>query len=223
MKAILFDLDGVLVDVSDSYNLTIKTVVERLAGRVVSDEDIESCRSRGGLNDDWDLTELMIREAGGRVERSAIVSLFQKIYRGENFDGLILKESPLLKPSTLGLLRGRFRLGIVTGRPRDEAAFTLDRFEMSPAFSVVVTKDDLPAGRLKPDPLGITMALRELGVRDAIYVGDMVDDIDAAKRAGVTAVAVVGRSSRKEERRRLLAARGAAVVLDDVNDIVEVP
>jgi len=51
----------------------------------------------------------------------------------------------------------------------------------------------------------------------------MVDDIDAAKRAGVTAVAVVGRSSRKEERRRLLAARGAAVVLDDVNDIVEVP
>jgi len=122
MKGILFDLDGVLVDVSESYNLTIKMVVERLAGRLVSDEDIEAYRSRGGLNNDWDLTECIIREVGGPADRTAMVALFQKIYRGKNFGGLIRKETPLVNVDVLRKLRKTHSLGIVTGRPRDEAA-----------------------------------------------------------------------------------------------------
>jgi HAD superfamily phosphatase len=222
MKGILFDLDGVLVDVSESYNLTIKMVVERLAGRMVSDGDIEAYRSRGGLNNDWDLTECIIKEAGVPADRTTLVALFQKIYRGKNFGGLIRKETPLVHAGVLRELRKTRSLGIVTGRPRDEADFTLRRFRLAPEFSVLVTMDELPPGRGKPDPLGIRLALDSLGLREAVYVGDTVDDMQAARSAGLPAVGIVRGPCLREERIKALKTWGASAVLADVNDILEV-
>ncbi|OGD21530.1 MAG: hypothetical protein A2W03_12190 [Candidatus Aminicenantes bacterium RBG_16_63_16] len=222
MNGVLFDLDGVLVDVSESYDLTIKKVVERFAGRAATDEEIQARRWSGGLNSDWDLAESIVREAGGRVERRELVAFFQETYRGRNFDGLILRGTPLLRTAILRALRRKFRLGIVTGRPRDETAFTLERFGMAKSFSAVVTMDDLPRGRGKPDPLGLRLALKALDLSKAVYVGDTVDDIEAARRAGLPAVAVIKESPAKEEGFGQIRSRGAAVVLADVNDILEV-
>jgi HAD superfamily hydrolase (TIGR01509 family) len=119
-------------------------------------------------------------------------------------------------------LRIKFKLGIVTGRPRAEAVFVLDRFAMREAFSALVTMDDLPPGRGKPDPLGIRLALAALDVSRAVYVGDTVDDMDAAQAAGISAVAVVRNPDGNKELVRTLRSRGASAVLGDINDILEV-
>ena len=71
--ALLFDMDGVLVDVTHSYRLAIKQTAEAFLGRGVDFKEIQSYKNRGGFNDDWDLTEAIIRSAGKRVSKKVII------------------------------------------------------------------------------------------------------------------------------------------------------
>jgi len=218
MKGLLFDMDGVLVDVSQSYRRAIKETVRRLSGRNVSYSLIQKYKNRGGLNNDWDLTDMMLRDMGKKVSKKTVIDTFQRFYKGDDFDGLIRYERWLLSSKSLKALKSRFRLGIVTGRPRQEADYVLRRFDVKVHFAAVITMDDVPHDRQKPDPIGLQMALRSLAVEDSYYIGDCVDDMLAARRAGIAGIGV----AEEQDLRELLINSGAQFVLKDVNQIVEV-
>lgn len=222
MEAIIFDLDGVLVDVRSSYLATIQRVAGFFLKETVSLEKIQSFRNRGGLNNDWNLTLAILREENYTLDRETVISLFQSIYRGRNFDGLIQQEKWLLKKKVLHRLYKNYRLAIVTGRPRDEAEFTLCRFKAKEYFQCLVTSDDLAPQLAKPHPAGLVKALTSLQVSQACYVGDTVDDVQMAKAAGIPAIGVVGTLSCPESQARILARQGAWLVVYDVNSIGEV-
>lgn len=188
----LFDMDGVLVDVSDSYMTAIVSTVKRLSGEEVSFSDIERVRVRGGFNNDWDLSEELLRELGYTVEKSEIISVFQEYYLGD-FDGLILRETLLPSREKLEEFR-RYRTGIVTGRPRVEAEFTLERFGIRDLFDVVVCMEDVEQG--KPSPDGILMAVSDLRASKVTYYGDTIDDVVAARAAGAEPVIITENPSR---------------------------
>src|SRR4030067_3731050 len=171
MEAFLFDMDGVLVDVSRSYRLAVKKTVEHFLGRPVSFRLIQKYKDRGGLINDWVLTETILRESGLKMERCKIVDFFQQLYMGSQFGGLILNERWLLGPAQLKALGLKFKLGIVTGRPKKEATWVLERFAVARFFSAVVTMDDVPPGRGKPAPPGIFLALRIVGSTSGWYLG----------------------------------------------------
>ncbi len=222
MKALLFDMDGVLVDVSRSYRWAIQECVQRLSGGNVSLRRIQEYKNRGGWNDDWALTRRIIEEMGGCADMDRVIEIFQEIYIGDHFNGLIRREKWLLEYTEVALLAERYPLGIVTGRPRAEAAYTQARFKMEPYFQVCVTRDDLPKGRGKPDPCGLKKALSRLGCCSGYYVGDSVDDMKAAVGAGLDPIGVIPpgeRGTRLEER---LRQSGARVIIKDINLIKEV-
>jgi HAD superfamily hydrolase (TIGR01548 family) len=54
--AVVLDIDGVLVDVADSYRRAIVESVERVYGKTISIEDIQQFKDAGGFNNDWELT-----------------------------------------------------------------------------------------------------------------------------------------------------------------------
>jgi histidinol-phosphate aminotransferase len=222
LPALLFDVDGVLVDVSGSYRLAIKNTAQHFLGQEVSLSEIQECKNGGGLSNDWDLTAALIASRGKEVARKEIVEFFQKQYLGDSFDGLIRNERWLLSRDLLEELNDHYVLGIVTGRPRDEAQYVLDRFQVASLFDVVVTMDDLPQGRGKPDPFGIELAMEKLGVKRAIYLGDTIDDLQAAIAASAIPVGVVSKGVEAREQRPLLEGHGAMLVLEDVKTIVEV-
>lgn len=56
---VVFDVDGVLVDTSDSYRRTIRETVERVYDTTVDPEAVERFKEAGGFNDDWELTEAL--------------------------------------------------------------------------------------------------------------------------------------------------------------------
>ena len=118
---ILFDLDGVLVDVRASYHAAIRDTAEFFTGEAVQEEEIRSFKNRGGFNDDWDLTAAIVTSRGKTVARTAIIDQFQSRYLGRDFDGLIRHETWIADNRRLTRLRARFKTGIVTGRPRPEA------------------------------------------------------------------------------------------------------
>ena len=222
MKAALFDMDGVLVDVSRSYRLTIKRTFDYFLGRSISFSQIQHYKNRGGFNNDWDLTEAILMDYGKRIEKEKIIDVFQEIYLGENFNGLIRNERWLLDKKILHNIKRNFKTGIITGRPKGEACYTLERFQTEEYFSVLITMDDVPLERAKPDPFGIQLAMKKLHAAGAYYFGDTVDDMIAACRANVIPIGIISSAVKRKIQRNLLIDSGAQYILNDINDILEV-
>ncbi|MFA9515874.1 TIGR01548 family HAD-type hydrolase [Halopenitus sp. H-Gu1] len=56
VDAVVLDIDGVLVDVADSYRRAIVESIERVYGTTISREDVQAFKNAGGFNNDWELT-----------------------------------------------------------------------------------------------------------------------------------------------------------------------
>ena len=187
-EAVLFDLDGVLADVSDSYRRSIIETA-RSFGVQISQADIEAAKAAGGANDDWNLTRRLCLDRGVALDYSRVVERFEEIYQGyEDSPGFKTSEQPLVDVSTWNRWAAKHALGVVTGRPRSDAEEFLERFGLMANTSVLVAREDAP---LKPDPEPVRLALTKLGVTHAWMVGDTVDDVEAARSAGVVPIGVV--------------------------------
>lgn len=221
IRTLLFDMDGVLVDVSRSYRRAIAETVGHFTGAAPDAARIQSYKDRGGFNDDWHLSHQMIADAGEDVPLAEVVAAFQSRYRGEGFGGYIASEPPMVRTSVLKALAERHgALGLVTGRPEEEARFTLQRFGWADLFGSVVAMEQ-QAGRGKPDPFGLDLCLEELGRPNmgAVYVGDTGDDQRAAIAAGCMPVGVVPPGLDYRSHARTLIQSGAVVVLSTPEDL----
>ncbi len=199
LNAVFFDMDGVLVDVSRSYRRVIEETAMHFAGRRVLPGTAQRYKDAGGFNDDWKLTQAIISDLGVQVPLARVVEAFQRRYRGEAWDGFIQEETALIQTDTLAALAGEGRriLGLVTGRPGEEARWTLQRFGWESYFPLVVAMED-QEGRGKPDPYPLQRALtmldaagRRIPPEQAVYIGDTGDDMRAARAAGMWAVGFV--------------------------------
>jgi len=56
VDAVVLDIDGVVVDVADSYRRAIVESIERLYGATIEKRDIQPFKDAGGFNNDWELT-----------------------------------------------------------------------------------------------------------------------------------------------------------------------
>src|SRR5690625_6173597 len=82
-----------------------------------------------------------------------VLKEFQRRYRGDKWNGFIAQEPPLNatdKLKTLCEQKGRV-MGVVTGRPHDEAAWTMEKFGWKPYLPLLIAREK-HEGRPKPDP-----------------------------------------------------------------------
>ncbi len=221
-QAVLLDMDGVLVDARRSCDEAVLRTVEHFCGRRPRRREWQALRLFAGHNNDWHAAAALLRERGCRVAFTEVKAHFQAIYLGGQDDGLRLREKWLLSATVLEKLRNRFQLGIVTGRPRAEAEWTLKRFGVERCFSVLVGAEDT-GSKPKPHPLGIRLALRRLGVQRTLYVGDRVDDMLAARAAGCRAIAIKPMAAANgSAMEQCLQQAGADIFINDINGIMEV-
>lgn len=181
--ALIFDMDGVLVDESCSYRICIARTVEQLSSQLVSQVVVEMWKRSGGFNNDYDCVEAILKDMGVKVSREAIMAAFDTLYQEVKF-----QERWLVDKELLNKLKGKYRLGIFTGRPKRDAEDALKRFGMESVFDAVITDDDVKIG--KPDPEGLLLAMQQLQVQKAIYFGDTLDDRKAAHQAAVDFIEV---------------------------------
>jgi HAD superfamily phosphatase len=218
-QLVIFDVDGVLVDVHGSFHRTIIDTVQHFTKHRPTYADIQTWKRRTGYNDDWRLSTDWVKELGGDADYAKVKRQFQKFYWGVNKKGgNVLRERWLVPRRRLERWAKRAELALFTGRTRRELKFTLDRFRVADLFRRVVTMDDVE--RLKPDPEGIHFLLDGKAPGDALYLGDNLDDALASQSAAVPFVGVLPRGSdARRMRGGQLRSHGARVILDNVNEL----
>ena len=103
------------------------------------------------------------------------------------------QSAPLIEGvgETLLALRTKgYQLGIVSSGSRSRVAREVQQSILKDAFSVVICNEDIV--NKKPDPEGLTLAMRELNVEasECAYVGDAPEDIEMGRRGNVMTVGV---------------------------------
>ncbi len=186
-QAIVFDLDGTLVDSALDLTATLNWV---LAGEGRDPVTLDAVRHMVGRGARVLLTRGM--DATGAAATDADLDRMMPrflAYYGDHiadetvtFDGV---------EQTLGIFRNAgVTLAVCTNKPELMAVRLLEALKLDHYFSVVIGGDSLPVR--KPDPGHILGTLERIGVAaaDAIMVGDSIHDIAAAKGADMPVVGV---------------------------------
>ncbi|MBF2097164.1 MAG: TIGR01548 family HAD-type hydrolase [Gloeomargaritaceae cyanobacterium C42_A2020_066] len=188
---VVFDVDGVIRDVSQSYRRAIADTVEHCTQGTYrpTPTDIDRLKAEGRWNNDWEATRELIHRAQiaqGRpaaVDFDLLVAFFQERYWGcdpGEPTGYITQETLLVERAYFAALTAAgLGWGFFTGAPRREACLALVE-RLGLANPVVVAMEDAPA---KPDPTGLLTVVQTLETqadvtgRPVAYVGDTVADM----------------------------------------------
>lgn len=188
-QILVFDVDGVLVDVRETYWRSGLETMRSLTGKRVTYAQLHEWKSKPGYNDDWSMVSAWATALGRPTTYAEARREFQKFYWGTNGKpGLVRNEKLLIPPRQIERWAGRFELNLFTGRTRQEFSYTFDQWAGTRHFRRVITMDD---ARKKPDPEGLRIILGGRDPATALYLGDNVDDALAARGAGVPFVAII--------------------------------
>lgn len=218
-EMLIFDVDGVLVDVRGSFHRTILDTVHYFTGRRVTYAQVQLWKNRSGYNDDWRLSTDWIASLGVGAPYAEVKRQSMKFYWGENGrPGNVERERWLVPLRRLERWSRRAALAIFTGRTREELAYTIDRLNLRRFFAKIVTMDDLK--KQKPHPEGLLRLLDGLSPRRAVYIGDNVDDALSSRRARIPFLGVLPEGSEaRRVRGGALRKLGALRILDNVNEL----
>ena len=191
-STVLFDLDGTLVDSAPDLSAAIDQMLRALGRPSVGEERVREWVGNGAAvlvrralagtfeyKDDPNTDELTFRQA---------LDLFFTAY--EDLNG---QRSQVYDGVEIWLKALRFsgcRLGVVTNKPHAFTGPLLRKMGLDHWFDVSVSGDSLP--QKKPDPAPLLHAMGKLGgtPRTTLMVGDSINDIQAARNAGMPVVAV---------------------------------
>jgi HAD superfamily phosphatase len=220
---VVFDMDGVLAEVTESYREGIVQTVEYFTGKKIEREIIQDYKNQGGWNNDWALSQKIAADLGVEINYDTVIAQFNIFFLGPNNDGqgLIRREEWFPKPGFLERLNKTHGLAIYTGRFRYEVGFTLDRFAKDIRFDPILCADEIAVGKPAPDGL-IEIQSRKPDAK-LWYIGDTVDDARCARAAGVPFIGIAAQTHvKRQDLIDLFEQEQAVAVVENINEIEEV-
>lgn len=177
VKAILFDLDGVLVDSIEAWFKLFN-------------ESLKHFRKK-----EFTWKKFLDKVWGGPIERDAKeffgrpVEDIRKFYF-DNFNEF--KRNVKLFPNAIEVLKElrkrNLKIGLVTNTPRKQANKLLEHLKLAEYFDAIVGGDEVKNG--KPAPDMIFEASKRMGINpiEAVLIGDTTKDIQSCKNAGCLSI-----------------------------------
>jgi phosphoglycolate phosphatase/pyrophosphatase PpaX len=171
IKAVLFDLDGTLIDSFPGHYSAYEEMFAHFDIEITKDIFLSSYspnwymtyKAFGLAEKHWDKANSIWLDAASR-------------HQADLFPGV---------REVLGELSPTYSLGIVTSGSKSRVTSDIDRLGITSLFNTIITGDDITDP--KPAPEGLELALRDLSVSsdEAVYVGDAFADFEMARAAGV--------------------------------------
>ncbi|MEO2153839.1 MAG: HAD-IA family hydrolase [Aquificota bacterium] len=207
-KIIIFDVDGVIIDVSKTYHVAIKKTVESYLNREIPLEEIKKYKFGFGINNDYYASYAIIAHLKYGVPyeeikklskecKNAVADCLRKQYNLpltveevtqtfiRFFDQIKDDEVLLIEPFVFEWLkRKKYKLGVLTGRPKADVEYSFKKFNLLDKFDVIVHDDTLSDISLKkPNPYALKYTLDLLGAKketEKYYIGDTISDLSMA-------------------------------------------
>jgi phosphoglycolate phosphatase len=200
--ALLFDLDGTLVDSVPDLARTLSALVAEYGAAPFTPAEVVPMVGDG-------VGPLVARGLAARnlppEEDGAQLARYLALY--EAAPTLLTSPYPGV-PETLARLRDEgWPLGIVTNKPERATRLVLEALALAPFFPAVVGGDTMPWK--KPDRRPVIAALEALGAAEGVFIGDSENDVAAAQAAGLPCILL-----RYGYARRPVETLGAAALLD---------
>jgi phosphoglycolate phosphatase len=204
---ILLDLDGTLVDSYRALTSALNRTGAHLLERALSEEEVKSLVGEG-------VERLLAKAFPGARNDADLMARFESEY-----DLVCCEQSRLLddvEPTIFSLRDAGIRMGVCTNKPTFFSQQIIDHFGLTDCFAAVVGPD--VAGARKPDPAHLFATLERIGGarEDALFVGDMPIDIEAARAAEIPIAVIATGSSTAEE----LAERRPDYLLQRFSDVL---
>ena len=198
---ILFDIDGVIRSVDNSYRLALKKTVYQFTGWEPSYIDIDNAKNEGIWNNDWDLSLELINRYIKRKSlninapsRRNIIKCFESFYFGGNpnadskdWTGFINNEELLVEKKFFNLLNTNGMIwGFVSGAESASAKYVLEK-RLKLKSPPLIAMEDAPD---KPNPEGFIYLAKKLSKNKLsstnipiAYIGDTIADVQTVLNA----------------------------------------
>lgn len=216
VDAVLFDLDGTLIDTKSLYLEAYRRAVQPYVRKELTREDIMALRPTSEIA----FLRAVVDERDFDVCLEAFYAAYESLH-ADRFHGVYSGVQEMLaRVRSAGVA-----LGLVTGKSRRSWEITRVIADSLEPFDVLVFDDDVRAP--KPDPHGLELAVEALGVAPgrAAYVGDTMSDMEAARAAGLRPIAALwafGHDRRLEHLERLRPLGVATIERPvDLMDVLE--
>jgi len=182
LKALIFDVDGVLVDSMPYHADAWKTVLGEV-GVHITRQDIYEIEGSNHVG----VIQLMFEKAGRTPQPHHFDELppkkreiFFRINKVKVFDDI---------DKCLNLLKKRYRLAVVSGADRTIVHSIMDRF-FPGVFDAVVTGEDVQHGKPSPEPYLKAVGMLNVQEDECIVIENAPMGVESAKRAGLYCIAV---------------------------------
>ncbi len=209
---VIFDLDGVIIDISDSLRSAIFDGIKKYSLDVEENTD-DILMDLAGLVEKLQATPIPKTILNAKelldveILNSANVTVLKKLQIAAYIYSQFKKykdEKAYVFPRVEELLKiftKRKKIAILTNNRKTSAMKTLKKFRLNQYFKEKHVYGFDETGKLKPEPDGLQKILKDMRVRGdrAIFIGDMVTDVIAGNRSGVKTICIASGLSKKEE------------------------
>ncbi len=204
-KGIIFDMDGVIFNISEAIKKAVDDSVEKYQMNVNQDEvmeeiahlieEIQNYPVPKILLNSYDLLKVNFLEGIGFFKKLRIaIFMFNQFNKYKDTESSIYEGIDQL----ISKLAKHKKLAILTNNKSQYAEEVLEKFNLSNYFSTIVGFNDV--SEVKPNPEGILKILDKWNLKptEAIFIGDMTTDIEAGKAANVKMICVASGLAQKE-------------------------
>ena len=203
VKEVFFDFEGTVVDFQWQLIPAVEECLAEL-DRVGFNPDLYG--SDPSYAHIYNHTLELVRKGKGNNDTPSVMAIIDKVYDKYDADAQTRWN---LYPDTLDVLEKLkekgFRMGIISNIGQESLQTAMDRLGLSVWLEIVISRDDVE--QIKPHPEGLIRAARTLEVDPAqsIFIGDSLNDIGAARSAGMLAGFIRGGQDSLETMARLPA------------------
>lgn len=190
MAGVLYDLDGTLLDTATDITLALNRALAEYGWQPMAERDVRRMIGRGGQVLVERAAQAQQRALDERTRAALVERFFHHYGSLEETHEAVAQPYPGVIAGVQRLKAAGLRSAVVTNKQHRFAVELLQRLDLSRYIDVVVGGDSCE--RRKPDPLPLRFACESLRIEptQAVSIGDSINDVQAARAAGIPIICV---------------------------------